>query len=78
MYLDHPVNGVGLDNWELYYKDKGYKYPQESQNLPHAHSNYMQLLAETGTIGMLGLIYFYLYSLFTPFKDGLPHAVPMI
>lgn len=76
MYLDHPVNGVGLDNWELYYKDKGYKYPQESQNLPHAHSNYMQLLAETGTIGMLGLIYFYLYSLFTPFKRWLASRSP--
>ncbi len=76
MYLDHPVNGVGLDNWELYYKDKGYKYPQESQNLPHAHSNYMQLLAETGTIGMLGFIYFYLYSLFTPFKRWLASRSP--
>lgn len=68
MYLDHPINGVGLNNWGWYYKNEGYKYSEETQNLPHAHSNYMQLLAETGSIGFLGFIYFYGYSLIIPFK----------
>lgn len=68
MYLDHPVNGVGLNNWSWYYKNAGYKYSEETQNLPHAHSNYMQLLAETGTIGFLGFLSFCIYSLLIPFK----------
>lgn len=68
MFKDHPVNGVGLNNWGWYYRNAGYKYDEEKQNLPHAHSNYMQLLAETGIIGFLGLLYFYGYSLFIPFK----------
>lgn len=68
MFQDHPVNGVGMNNWGWYYRNAGYKYEEETQNLPHAHSNYMQPLAETGVIGFLGLLYFYGYSLFVPFK----------
>lgn len=68
MYLDHPINGVGLNNWSWYYKNAGYKYSEETQNLPHAHSNYMQLLAETGTIGFLGFLSFCMFSLFVPFR----------
>lgn len=68
MFQDHPVNGVGMNNWGWYYRNAGYKYEEETQNLPHAHSNYMQPLAETGIIGFLGLLYFYGYSLFVPFK----------
>lgn len=68
MFQDHYINGVGLNNWGWYYRNEGYKYDEETQNLPHAHSNYMQPLAETGIIGFLGLLYFYGYSLFVPFK----------
>lgn len=67
MFKDHPVNGVGLGNWKYYY-NHGYKYKEESQNLPHAHSNYMQLLAETGLVGMAGMLLFYWASLLAPFK----------
>ncbi|MBF1121942.1 MAG: O-antigen ligase family protein [Dialister invisus] len=76
MFKEHPINGVGLDNWEWYYKNGGYKYAEESQNLPHAHSNYMQLLAETGTIGFLGLLYFYRFSLIVPFKRWIKEHNP--
>ena len=68
MFKDYSINGVGLNNWEWYYRNEGYKYAEEQQNLPHAHSNYMQLLAETGTIGFLGLLYFYGFSLIIPFR----------
>ena len=76
MYLDHPVNGVGLNNWSWYYKHEGYKYAEEKQNLPHAHSNYMQLLAETGTIGFLGFLLFYAFSLLIPFKRWIKEHNP--
>lgn len=68
MFLDYPVNGVGFNNWGMAYRDEGYKYAQESQNLPHAHSNYMQILAETGTIGFVGFMCFYLFFLIYPAK----------
>lgn len=76
MYLDHPVNGVGLNNWSWYYRNAGYKYAEESQNLPHAHSNYMHLIAETGTIGLIGMAFFYIYSLVVPFRRWLREKNP--
>ncbi|MFR7418147.1 O-antigen ligase family protein [uncultured Megasphaera sp.] len=76
MFKDYPINGVGLNNWNWYYKNKGYRYAEETQNLPHAHSNYMQLLAETGAIGFLGLLYFYGFSLVSPFKRWLEQRNP--
>jgi O-antigen ligase len=76
MFKDHPANGVGLNNWGWYYRNEGYKYDEETQNLPHAHSNYMQPLAETGTIGFLGLLYFYGFSLIIPFKKWIKEHNP--
>ena len=76
MFKDHPVNGVGLNNWGWYYRNAGYKYAEEKQNLPHAHSNYMQPLAETGIIGFFGLLYFYGYSLFIPFRRWMKRHNP--
>lgn len=75
MYLDHPINGVGLNNWGLYYRS-GYQYPEETQNLSHAHSNYMHLLAETGTIGFIAFLYFIGYSLVKSFKRWLREKNP--
>ena len=76
MFQDHYINGVGLNNWGWYYRNEGYKYDEETQNLPHAHSNYMQPLAETGTIGFLGLLYFYVFSLIIPFKKWIKEHNP--
>ena len=75
MYLDHPINGVGLNNWGRYYRS-GYQYSEETQNLSHAHSNYMQLLAETGTIGFIAFLYFIGYSLVKSFKRWLREKNP--
>ena len=75
MYLDHTINGVGLNNWGRYYRS-GYQYSEETQNLSHAHSNYMQLLAETGTIGFIAFLYFIGYSLVKSFKRWLREKNP--
>lgn len=75
MYLDYPINGVGLNNWLHYYRSQ-YQSPEEKQNLPHAHSNYMQLLGETGTIGFAAFLYFIGYSLFVSFKYWLKRHNP--
>lgn len=75
MYLDHPINGVGLNNWGRYYRSE-YKYPEEIQNLSHAHSNYMHLLGETGTIGFAAFIFFIGYSLYFSFRSWLKARDP--
>lgn len=76
MFKDYPVNGVGLNNWGWYYRNAGYKYDEEKQNLPHAHSNYMQPLAETGIIGFFGLLYFYGFSLIISFRRWIKQHSP--
>ena len=65
-FLDNPILGIGIGNWELKSIDTdsenilGYTVPY------HAHNDYLELLAETGLIGFLlfyGLIFFTLYKL---------------
>jgi O-antigen ligase len=68
MYIDHPIIGIGLGQFHNYYQSQ-YKYPQETQGLNHAHNNFFQLLAETGTIGILGLLYFIGYFIVTSFNN---------
>ncbi|MCI1749799.1 MAG: O-antigen ligase family protein [Megasphaera cerevisiae] len=75
MYLDHPVGGIGLGNFQKIYENR-YRYPDETEHLSHAHNNFMHLLAETGTFGAVGYIGFVLYFLFTSFKSWRRHQDP--
>lgn len=60
MAEDHPLTGIGLGRWGKVYGTQ-YWTPEDTQKLPHAHSNYFHILAETGIIGFLGLLYFTIY-----------------
>lgn len=60
MVKDHPLTGIGLGRWGKVYGTQ-YWTPEDTQKLPHAHSNYFHILAETGIIGFLGLLYFTVY-----------------
>lgn len=51
LFKDHPILGVGLDNYKYY----SYYY-NSSWALTYAHSNWAELLADTGIIGT-GLYY---------------------
>ena len=50
MMLDHPLTGVGLGNYDTIYKQ--YKFFEERKTYPHAHSNIVQIGAETGILGL--------------------------
>jgi len=50
MMLDHPLTGVGLGNYDTIYKQ--YKFFEERKVYPHAHSNIVQIGAETGILGL--------------------------
>jgi O-antigen ligase len=56
MFADHPILGVGLDNFLYAYRGK-YILPEawEEPNLPHAHNIFLDALTR---LGLLGLIVF--------------------
>jgi O-antigen ligase len=54
MWLDHPLIGVGLDNFRVVIKE----YWPISNRL-YSHNNYIELLSTIGTIGMV--VYYGIY-----------------
>lgn len=50
----HPLIGVGLGNYETVYSEYG--LPSWPRPLAHAHNDYLNLLAETGLIGLVGYL----------------------
>jgi len=65
MWLDHPIFGVGLDNFRIVIKD----YWPISNRL-YSHNNYIELLSTIGTIGTI--IYYGIYlSIFKRFNGVL-------
>ncbi|MBM7556939.1 O-antigen ligase family protein [Halanaerobacter jeridensis] len=55
IYHDYWINGIGLNNFkEVITRDKYYSKPMVST--AHAHNNFLQLAAETGTLGLVTFI----------------------
>jgi putative inorganic carbon (HCO3(-)) transporter len=50
----HPFVGVGLGNYEVAYP--AYRVPSWPNPLGHAHNDYLNLLAETGIVGLVGYL----------------------
>lgn len=50
----HPFVGVGLGNYETAYPI--YRVPSWPRPLGHAHNDYLNLLAETGLVGLIGYL----------------------
>ena len=68
MIRDHPVIGVGLNQFRSVYRAH-YKFKQETQDLVHAHNNFVQVTAENGVIGCMGFLYFLGYFLVRSVKN---------
>ncbi len=51
MFLDHPITGVGAQNYEYQYQNHYISPLAKERGQMHAHSNVFQLLAEQGVIG---------------------------
>ncbi len=74
MTQDYPVTGVGLGQFREKYSK--YEIKETYQNmLPtyrtvlHVHNNYLQVAAETGLVGLAGLLFFIGYFLVTSLKN---------
>jgi putative inorganic carbon (HCO3(-)) transporter len=58
MFVDHPVSGVGLDNFLYAYRGR-YIQPEAWQDpdLPHAHNVFLDALTRTGLLGLAALLW---------------------
>jgi O-antigen ligase len=54
IFLDHPVWGVGIGNYNIYYQEYARKLGLEWRNQERStHNLYLELLAERGMIGLI-------------------------
>tara|TARA_Y100000389_G_C17452938_1_gene516080 strand:+ start:1377 stop:2660 length:1284 start_codon:yes stop_codon:yes gene_type:complete len=61
MFLDNKVLGVGVKNFRIFCSDEKYKSPHSCAT--HPHNVYIQLLAETGLIGFIFLLFILIFFL---------------
>jgi O-antigen ligase len=64
MFLDHPVTGAGVGMYQTLLHTPRYELPDDypvpkDLNL-HAHNTYLELLAETGVIGLCAFLFIFL------------------
>lgn len=66
MVKEHPFLGVGLGDFAKQYHEKYILPEAKEKQLAHAHNNFMNIMAETGMIGLSGFCimfgYFMYYS----------------
>lgn len=64
MFVDYPITGVGYGEFRANYK-KSYILPEaKERGLGHAHSNFFQVLAEGGILGIISLIIWWLGTVY--------------
>ena len=52
LFLDHPINGVGIGNYSNMFQTK-YTQGKDLTTTVHAHNNFLHYMAEMGIIGLL-------------------------
>lgn len=89
MIRDYPVTGIGAGRFAEFYREnnkynygyieykkiKSYKGRLHSQLLG-AHNNFLQIAAESGIIGLAGLLYFVGYYLYSSLRNYRKHKNP--
>lgn len=63
MWYDHPVFGVGLEQWKYYYKEQYISPKAKEPNLSHPHNTFLYFLTGSGIIGALGYIIFTIFCI---------------
>ena len=75
MIRDYPVTGVGAGRFAEIFRGK-YKYKEDRSNISHAHNNFLQTTAESGILGLAGLLYFIGYYLYSSLSNFRKHTNP--
>jgi O-antigen ligase len=68
MAVDHPVLGVGLNEFHTYYMDLGYRPAGALDNLDHAHSVFPEVAAELGFPALAMLLVIFGAALFAMWR----------
>ena len=65
MISDHPITGVGMNNWKLLYPAYGVNGTEiinsGGMNFEHPHNDYLLIFAEQGIFGILIYIFFFFF-----------------
>ncbi len=61
MFLDNKIFGIGIKNFRFYCDDKNYVSALSCST--HPHNSYLQILTETGIIGLLFILIILIYFL---------------
>lgn len=64
MFADHPLIGVGLHNYEKYYKEIYIKPESRPYTFRHAHNVVLQLGAENGLLGVTSFLALFFYLMY--------------
>jgi len=80
MWADHPWLGVGIGNYAVVYP--AYALSHWPEPLGHAHNYYLNIGAETGLVGLVFYLIFWIGALWRAFRathgtSGLPQAVAL-
>lgn len=67
MIKDYPVTGIGLGQFREKYSQ--YQSNETQVTVVHVHSNYLHVAAETGLVGLAGLLFFMGYFLVTSLRN---------
>ena len=70
IFLDNPVFGVGPKIYRIECKKDKYKIYKKGCST-HPHNIYLQLLAETGVVGILPIVILFFYLFYTSSKHAL-------
>ena len=81
IFLDHPLAGTGLDTFQIVYPP--YESLYDAKVVNHAHNDYLEALAETGSLGglccawFLGVLLLKSFSLFRQREFSFPGALQL-
>lgn len=69
MFADHPIVGVGVENYEKQYQNIYISSEAKERNQKHAHNNILHIAASAGIIGLTAYISMFGYFLYESFRN---------
>ncbi|HVN48446.1 MAG TPA: O-antigen ligase family protein [Bacteroidota bacterium] len=76
IFHDFPITGIGEDNFD-YYVD-AYKVPGFYDTTAHPHSDYLNVLVNSGIIGIITFFSVWVIAIYTGYKTWKKSADPML
>ena len=59
MFLDHPLTGIGAQNYAQQYQNQYISPLAKERDQVHAHNNFLQILAEQGIVGFTAFCFLF-------------------